>query len=621
MLAAADPQTRDRRLGPSPAGLESRHAEPVGMRRLFVLLVAGGMLGGLTAAAHAAPAAPTAPGSVSATVVTQAVNVTWTPPTVAARDTRGSFVAVSRDGAGLAWLPLSATRYTDTAVRPGSHHSYVLSTVTPHDGTAAAAPVSVTLPAYLVGSAWRDITPAGVVNLGGYGLGDGSVLPQAVVGRGGRAGPQGEHIGARAIVFDDGANAVAIANIETQGVFAAYEDGSYGLVDMAKAVAKDIPGLPADHIVIASDHTHSGPDTIGAWGGVTPSYLTFIKNQTVAAIEAAYQGRQFADVKAGHSDASDLIYNQACPEALNQSPTPSYTGPDVCPVPGKDGMVRVVQASAPSGAVVATLMAFAAHGTAGGGKGVNGDWPQFVSEAMAATYGGNGIAMEGAVGGTQPCRPQCSFTKPGNPGNHISDRKAAIVANYMAHVADAVRHATPVQGPVEAAQSFLREPITGPTVLGLFTAGQHIGARLLRSHENPWVVGTTLGTIASVVRVGDVLFAGTPGEGYPAIGAGVKDAVHGPDEVVQLGLAYDQAGYLISPARYVPVIAAEAPVNDNILFNASATIGDHVMCADIALAAKVGFAASPPPTCAPFTTTDGAGDPLAAVPVGGIPLP
>jgi len=586
-----------------------------------VVLLTGGLLASVVTAAHASPAAPTAPGSVSATVAAQTVNVTWTPPAVAPRDTRGSAIAVSRDGALVASLPLSATRYTDAAVRPGSRHTYVVDTVTPHDGTAAAAPVSVTLPAYLVGAAWRDITPTGVVNLGGYGLGDGSVLPQVVVGRGGRAGPQGEHIGARAIVFDDGTHAVAIANIETQGMFAAYEDGAYGLVDMAKAVAKDIPGLPANHIVIAADHTHSGPDTIGAWGGVSPAYLTSIKDQTVAAIEAAYQARQFADVKAGHSDASDLIYNQACSEALNQSPTPSYTGPDVCPVPGKDGMVRVVQATAPSGAVVATLMAFAAHATAGGGNGVNGDWPQFVSEAMAATYGGNGIAMEGAVGGTQPCRPQCSFTKPGNPGNHISDRKAAIVANYMAHVADALRTAAPVRGPVAAADSSLREPITGPTVLGLFTAGQHIGARLLRSHENPWVVGTTIDTIASVVRVGDVLFADTPGEGFPAIGAGVRDAVRGPREVVQLGLAYDQTGYLISPARYVPVIAAEVPVNDNIIFNVSPTIGDHVMCADIALSAKVGFAASPPPTCAPFSALDGAGDPLAKVPVGGVSLP
>ena len=474
---------------------------------------------------------------------------------------------------------------------------------------------------YLVGAAWRDISPTGTVNLGGYGLGDGRLLPQQIVGRGGRAAPTTSHIGARALVIDDGGQAVAIASIETQGMFAAYEDGAHGLADIARQVATDIPALPADHLIIAADHTHSGPDTIGAWGGVTPQYLDFIKNQAVAAIEAAYAARQPAELRAGHSDASDLIYNQACSEALNQSPKPAYTGPDVCPVPGKDGEVRVLQATTPDGTVIATYMAFAAHATAGGGDGVNGDWPEFLSEAMTTAFGGTGIAMEGAVGGTQPCRPQCSFTKAGNPGNTIADRKSAIVANYLAHVRAALATTQPVRGPVAAAQSNLREPITGPAVLALFTGGQYAGARLLRSHENPWVVGTTIRTVASAVRVGDVLFAGTPGEGFPAIGTGVRTAAPKAREVIQLGLANDQLGYLISPVSYVPVIAAQVAVNDNIIFNVSPTIGDHVMCADIALAGRVGFRTSTPAQCAPYLALDSAGDPVAAVPVGGITAP
>ena len=508
--------------------------------------------------------------------------------------------------------------------RSGAGHSGGPATAPARSGAgrlAAGRASAGRRPGYVVGAAWRDISPTGTVDLGGYGLGDGSVIPQQVVGRGGRAATTTSRIGARAIVIGDGAQTVAIANIETQGMFAAYQDGKYGLVDMAQQVAKDIPGLPADHIIIAADHTHSGPDTIGVWGGVGADYLAYIRDQTVAAIEAAYAARQPAQLRAGHSDASDLVYNQACSEALNQSPKAAYTGPDVCPVPGKDGMIRVLQATAPGGKVIATFMAFAAHATAGGGDGVNGDWPEFLAEAMTGAFGGTGIAMEGAVGGTQPCRPQCSFTKPGNPGNHIADRKTALVANYMAHVRAALKSARPVHGPVAAAQTTIREPITGPTVLGLFTAGQHIGAKLLRSHDNPWVVGTTIRTIASTVRVGDVLFAGTPGEGFPAIGAGVRQAARSAREVVQLGLADDQLGYLISPVSYVAVIAAEVPINDNIIFNVSPTIGDHVMCTDIGLAARVGFHVSSPADCAPYAATDALGDPVAAVPVGGIPAP
>jgi hypothetical protein len=91
--------------------------------------------------------------------------------------------------------------------------------------------------------------------------------------------------------------------------------------------------------------------------------------------------------------------------------------------------------------------------------------------------------------------------------------------------------------------------------------------------------------------------------------------------VIQLGLANDQVGYLIAPVAYVPIIAAEVPVNDNIIFNVSPTIGDHVACADITLALGLGFRGSSPAHCAPYTVQDAAGDPISSVPVGGVVLP
>ena len=486
---------------------------------------------------------------------------------------------------------------------------------------AFAAPAGAAT--YDVGAATRDITPAGVVNLGGFGLGDGTLVPDAIVGRGGQGEAVDERIAARAIVFAQKKTAIAIADVETQGMFAAYEDGPYGLHDIAQSVEEQTKGrLPADHVLIASDHSHSGPDTIGAWGGVSTEYLQQIHDQTVAAIVAAFNSRRKANVRAGHSDASDLIYNQSCSEALNQDKEPAYPGPEVCATPGKDGMVRVVQATdARDGSVIATFMAYAAHATAGGGNGLHGDWPQFVSDKMSAELGGVGLAMVGALGGTQPCRSACAFTKPENPGYDLEQRKPAIVANYFAHVQNALAAAEPVSGPIDAAKRFIREPITGPAVLALFTVGSYDGARLLRSRQNPWVVGNTIRTVVSALRVGGVLFSGTPGEGFPAIGTGIREAVDDEQEVIQLGLANDQLGYLIAPIHYVPIIAAEAPVNDNIIFNVSPTIGDHVMCADIALAFETGFDGASPAQCAGYDAADSAGDPVAAVPAGGIPDP
>ena len=107
--------------------------------------------------------------------------------------------------------------------------------------------------------------------------------------------------------------------------------------------------------------------------------------------------------------------------------------------------------------------------------------------------------------------------------------------------------------------------------------------------------------------------------GVPAFN--VDEAVKGAQEVIQLGLANDQLGYLIAPARYVPIIAGEVAVNDNIIFNVSPTIGDHVMCSDIALSLNLGFAGTSPPACAPYDAADSQGDPISQVPVGGVILP
>jgi hypothetical protein len=591
------------------------------MRRPIALLLSAALLVAAPAAYAAQDSRHSTLRDVAGLTVTMAdsgAHLAWSPTEPDAT------LQVLRDGATLATLPGSASSYDDTGVAPATTYGYRVVTTSSGAGRNLPPPVtiSVTTPGYKVGGATRDISPTGTINLGGFGLGDGSVIPDAIIGRGGRGEKRSETIRSRATVVDDGKTAVAIANIETQGYFAAYQDGPYGLRDMAARVAADIPALKVGNILIASDHTHSGPDTIGVWGGVADDYLRYIADQTVAAIEAAYADRKFASLRAGHSDAPDLIYNQSCTEALNQSKEPDYPGPDVCATPGKDGMFRVLQATAPSGNVLLTFAAYAAHATAGGGDGVHGDWPQFLSDAMTTEYGGTGLAMVGALGGTQPCRTACAFTDPKNPGYNIGDRKSAYIANYGAHVRDALAHAVPVTGPVRAAQGFIREAITGPAVTGLFTAGSYMGAGIYRNHESPWVNGQTIRTIASAIRIGNVAIVGTPGEGFPRIGQDVRDALGtSATEVIQLGLANDQLGYLIAPASYVPIIAAEVPVNDNIIFNVSPTIGDHVACADLRLALSLGFSGTSPAQCAPYDAADSLGDPVSQLPVGGVVLP
>jgi len=480
---------------------------------------------------------------------------------------------------------------------------------------------SATGTVYLVGASAKDISPPAnqVINLGGFGLGDGTSPVSQAIGPGHRGTFEGEHIAARAVVVQDPTTgrAIALATVETQGMFAAYEhDPKDGLYAIEQRVANRIHALPVSNIVISNDHTHSGPDAIGAWGFISHTYLDHIANQVVAAIVEAFNTRRPATLVAGADDAPDLIYNMACTEALNQSANSKFPN-NVCSpfLENKDSWVRVLQArDASNGAVITTVMSYAAHSTLGGGNGVHGDWPQFLSDALTSAYGGTGIAFEGTNGRIQPCRPRCSFTDSSTPGYAEPDRKTAYTTMLMYHVKKALAGAPAVSGPVRASKTFIRQEATNPFLLALLLHGEAIGAPIQRSRHKPWLVGNTIGTIVSAIRVGDLLINGSPGEPYPNIAAGVSEATNVPAvRHWTLALADDQLGYLIAPIEGWPAVAAQIAVNDNSIFNVSPTIGDHVMCAQIRMARAVGFTYEPlvgDPRCLAWDTVDRLGDPL-----------
>jgi len=467
-----------------------------------------------------------------------------------------------------------------------------------------AAALSAVLPArsgpvapYRVGAAVRDISPIGwgTINTGGFGFGDGSSPVSQALGPGGKNSFQGNHIAARALVVEDAATGVAVAmvSVETQGMFAAYQnDPDAGLDAIARRIHAIVPALPPSNVTISNDHTHSGPDAIGVWGFIPADYLEHIAAQTVAAVVSAYQTRREATIVAGASDAPDLIYNQTCTEALNQGPNDPYPNTICDPfLESKDSWVRVLQArDAGNGAVIATAMSYAAHATLGGESGVHGDWPQYLSEALTERYGGIGIAYEGTNGRTQPCRPRCSFTDRRKPGYGIADRRGSYTTMLMYHVAQALTGAPAVEGPVAGAETMIRHNVENPIVGGLLFQGGLVGAPIQRSQQSPWLTGTTVGTIVSALRIGDLLISGAPGEPYPNIAAGVVEATNvAAQRHWTLALADDQLGYLIAPVEAWPAVASQVAVNDNVIFNVSPTIGDHVMCAQIRMARAVGF--------------------------------
>src|SRR5512139_3897801 len=217
-------------------------------------------------------------------------------------------------------------------------------------------------PTLQVGVAKRDITPNeitappdGQIYLGGYGVGPvrrstGVLAPIFV----------------RAFVVSNGTDIVAFAQNETQGSFAAYKTGPYGLVDIGVAVEAATGGrIPRSHVIIGSDHSHAGPDTSGVWGGLPDTYLHYIKDQTVGAITDALDALQPAELAVGTADATDLARSQF----------------QVPPNDAIDGELRVLLARDANDHPLGLLINYAAHATVMGSGNtlISADWPGVVA--------------------------------------------------------------------------------------------------------------------------------------------------------------------------------------------------------------------------------------------------
>ena len=476
---------------------------------------------------------------------------------------------------------------------------------------ATAAPSSAKpfpdAPRYEVGIAKRAINPdpdgtwnGEPVNLGGYGLGG----PPLFQGRA-ATGILGRGADARAIVIRRGDEAVAIADEQTQGWFAAIREEDTGLRDLRLEVKRRTDGaLAAESVIVQSNHTHSGPDMMGVWGGVPAGYRRYVFEQTAEAIVSAWRKARRSVLLYGEAPGDDLLSNQFESDPRNQT---------------VDSDVRVLRALHPrTGRTRATMLNFSAHATVLGADNtkVSGDWPQKAGPLLERRFGGRAIVTVATLGRTQPADRGC-------PDEALEGDAASLCAlgEYARRVVRragvAARKARPVRGhPGVAARSYLVTDLaTNAVLLGFEFAGELIGTPLNRSASPPWFHGPAISTITASARVGDLLISAYPGEAYPQIALDVAGRV--PDErgQITLGLANDQLGYLIAPYSAYPEPIRRSlfnergdeisPIdNDNYFFNVSHTMGERVRCSSLRGAGEVFGAGTAyveaDPSCAPF---------------------
>lgn len=426
------------------------------------------------------------------------------------------------------------------------------------------------------------------------------------------------------------------------GYFLAYkpEQGGFnGIYDVRLRIAR-LTGVPSTNIVVVSDHSHNGPDTIGIWGGVSAEYLKITADAVVEAAVAAYESRRDAFLQVAAVNHND--------EPLANVPRldSSYDTP-----PGNDlsrgnpyNEFRMLVANdAETGDRVLTFVNYAPHATITNGDNfdgefrLTGDWAAWMPQEAERRFGGMGLATIGSVGSTD-------WNKSGN----IEEREAegrARLNRLMDAATDELQDVT--GNTVDVESVFIREAMTQPALLLNYKPGldqnrqgaspvtdQTYGRdiRIDRSVLPPFLTGTVVGTYVSAIRLGDVFISTFPGEPFGELDHALKDEgrVQGARAHLLLGGANDFFGYMVkSPETFQQTFATgalwlagcpeedfareaglrgenEGACSDHWTLMVSPTIGTHIVCTLQDAADRLGFVtANRDQECPLLTALDG----------------
>src|SRR3954465_12272384 len=339
-------------------------------------------------------------------------------------------------------------------------------------GAARAAAPAI----FDVGTAVVDITPTTPQYLGGY---DHMDTPTPVAH---------DPLQVRAFFAGHGHDAVAFAIVDTQGWFAGYQEGPYGVTAARQAAAAELARSGYDvgpgNLIVSSTHSHAAPTIMGIWGPTDPAYLKRVHDATVQAIVAAAQHTRRAELWTGQGSIRSLI-------AENLEGTDHFDGW------GIDDRTPVLWARAPrTGATLGLHTNVPVHADQFRGskyRQASADHPGAERAALDRLLGGTAVVAMGTLGRQEAMGGQDDYSE--------VERQGRFVANAIMR---GLAHARPITDThLAGAEQYISVPAHNVALLALlyenrttgFSCSDEIGACTIdRSTDPPYLVGDLVGT-------------------------------------------------------------------------------------------------------------------------------
>lgn len=272
-------------------------------------------------------------------------------------------------------------------------------------------------------------------------------------------------------------------------------------------------GIPPEHVLIGTTHTHSGPDFQGLWGGGPSEYRNPVIDDIVGSMNRAWLLREPGTLEVASTTAPN-----------NNRRDWDFT----------DDSVTVLLARDADGETMGTVGVFAAHPTVLGesNKAISRDWCGGYVDTMEEHTGAPAVLFSGILGDASTAVPA---------GEYADDFERAFA--YGALIAD---QANTALGRTEAVSEELVVDATTwvlPVENALFQLAAAID--LLDYSFSDVGDGQSVQTGGAYVRLGQQLQIVTfPGEALTRTGLAIKDAMTTPHQAV-LGQTGDALGYFI----------------------------------------------------------------------------
>lgn len=353
----------------------------------------------------------------------------------------------------------------------------------------------------LAGFAKEKITPAGPVFMAGFN-------PMRI--------SRGAHddLYVRTLLLKQGAEKLALVAVDCVGI-----QGPD--IAMIKSAVKN---FREDQVIIASTHTHSGPDTMGLWG--IPPLVSGRSERYLQRIAAAVADT----IAAAENSAVPVTASTAVYEA-NPSIMVNFREGEP-----EDHHMGLMVFRDDQGATLATLWTAVGHPETMWDDNhlLSADYPGRVCALIEKEFGGGAIFVSGDLGAMMsPARP--------DPGQkHDWARLERVSQKIFADVKRGRALLEPEIAPrllhrqTKFAFPFSNDTFRKAVQLKLFSREVYSGNQVI--------------TEVNLIEIGSAQFVTFPGEVYPKLGLAIR--AHQKKNSFQIGLADDELGYIIYPRDY-----------------------------------------------------------------------